>query len=104
MLHLVWTYYAPREVARAVEHIDILVEGGADPEDAARDAADIYRQRTGDYRTPFVEAHLRTQWRVKRRGGPGDLPCGGASDWQPRPSKYPNEVSVRAFLHRLLHE
>jgi hypothetical protein len=108
MLRLVWTYYAPGEVARAVEHIDVLVERGTAPDAAAKDAARIYRQRTGDYRTPFVRAHLATQWRVKRRGGPGPLsgPLAGrpGNGWKPRPGKYPTEVSFRAFFHRLLHE
>ena len=104
MLRLVWTYYAPGEVARAVEHIDVLVERGTAPDAAAKDAARIYRQRTGDYRTPFVRAHLATQWRVKRRGGPGPLPGQPRYDWKPRPSKYPTEVSFRTAFHRLFHE
>jgi len=104
MLQLVWTYYAPTEVAAAVEHLDILVEGGMTPEDAAGDAARIYRARTGDGRTPFLRAHLLTQWRLRRRGGPGPLPGGGARGWSPGPGRYPDEVSVRAFLHRLFHE
>lgn len=105
MLRLVWTYYAPGEVARAVEHIDVLVEGGASPEAAAEDAARIYRQRTGDRRTPYLRAHLLTQWRVRRRGGRGSgylAPKPGS--WKPRPSKYPTEVSFRAFFHRLFYE
>ena len=104
MQHLVWTYYAPEEVARAVEHIDVLVERGTAPGAAAKDAARIYRKRTGDYGTPFVRAHLATQWRVKRSGGSGPLPgqprCGAMT----RPSKYPTEVSFRAAFHRLFHE
>ncbi len=101
---LVWTYYAPGEVARAVEHIDVLVERGAAPYAAAKDAARIYRQRTGDYRTPFVRAHLATQWRIKRRGGPGLLPGWTGKGWKPRPGKYPTEVSFRASFHRLFYE
>jgi uncharacterized protein YoaH (UPF0181 family) len=58
MLNLIWTYYPPGEVARAVEHIDVLVERGLSPEEAVQDAARIYRQRTGDHRTPFVRGHL----------------------------------------------
>jgi hypothetical protein len=104
MLRLVWTYYAPGEVARAVEHIDVLVERGTAPGAAAKDAARIYRQRTGDYRTPFVRAHLATQWRVKRRGGPGLLPGQRRISWKPRPVKYPTEVSFRASFHRLVYE
>lgn len=104
MLNPLWTYYAPEEVVRAVEHIDVLVERGATPDDAARDAARIYRQRTGDFRTPFVRAHLAAQWRVRRRGGPGPLPGQPKRGWEPRPGKYPTEVSLRAFLHRLFHE
>ena len=46
MLNPVWTYYAPEEVAAAVEHIDLLVERGLAPDEAARDAARIYRQRS----------------------------------------------------------
>jgi hypothetical protein len=99
-----WTYYTPDEVVRAVEHIDVLVERGATPDEAARDAARIYRQRTGDFRTPFVRAHLAAQWRVRRRGGPGPLPGQPKRGWEPRPGKYPTEVSLRAFLHRLFHE
>jgi hypothetical protein len=104
MLRLVWTYYAPEEVASAVEHIDILVERGIAPDAAAADAAGIYRERTGDRRTPFLRAHLLAQWRVKQRGGPGPLPGRAADSWRPRPSKYPTEVSFRAFFHRLFHE
>jgi|GEM_PF-3072712 len=108
MLRLIWTYYAPGEVARAVEHIDLLVEHGATPEVAAEDAARIYRRRTGDHRTPYLRAHLLTQWRVRRRGGPGTgsgpMALQAARGWTPRPSKYPTEVSLRAFFHRLLHE
>ena len=104
MQQLLWTYYAPEEVARAVEHIDVLVERSVEPEEAARDAARIYRQRTGDYGTPFVRAHLATQWRVRRRGGPGPLPCRPLYGWKPRPSKYPTEVSFRASFHRLFYE
>ena len=104
MLGLGWTYYAPDEVARAVEHIDVLVERGIASGDAAKDAARIYRRRTGDYRTPFVLAHLATQWRVKRRGGPGPLPCRAGNGWKPKPGKYPTEVSFRASFHRLFHE
>lgn len=104
MRALLWPYYAPEEVAAAVEHIDILVERGVPPETAASDAARIYRARLGDHRTPLVAAHLAAQWRLKRRGGPGPLPGGNASGWRPRPGKYPDEVSIRAFLHRLLHE
>ncbi len=52
MQHLLWTYYAPDEVARAVEHIDVLVERGTAPGEATKDAARIYRQRIADYRTP----------------------------------------------------
>ena len=104
MLNLVWTYYAPDEVACAVEHIDVLVERGLTPDEAAQDAARIYRSRTGDYRTPFVRAHLATQWRVRRRGGPGPLPCQADGGWKSRPSKYPTEVSLRASFHRLFYE
>ena len=72
----------PRETAsgipvRDLSHqacIDVLVERGTAPDAAAKDAARIYRRRTGDYRTAFVRAHLATQWRVKRRGGLGPLP------------------------------
>ena len=101
---LVWIYFAPGEVARAVGHIDVLVERGTAPGAAAKDAARIYRQRTGDYRTPFVRAHLATQWRVKRRGGPGLLPGQRQQIWKPRPVKYPTEVSFRASFHRLFYE
>jgi uncharacterized protein YoaH (UPF0181 family) len=104
MLNPVWTYYAPEEVADAVEHIDLLVERGFSPGEAAQDAARIYRLRTGDFRTPFLRAHLERQWRVRRRGGPGPLPGRGKDGWQPKPSKYPTEVSLRAFLYRLFHE
>ncbi len=104
MMPLVWTYYAPGEVACAVEHIDVLVERGTAPGAAAKDAARIYRLRTGDYRTPFVQAHLATQWRVKRRGGPGSLPGWRVHGWKHRPSKYPGEVSFRAAFHRLFYE
>lgn len=104
MLRLVWTYYAPDEVARAVEHIDVLVERGMPLDRAGADAARIYRERTGDFRTPFLRAHLMTQWRVRRRGGPGQLPAGPGADWKPRPSKYPTEVSFRAFFYRLFYE
>jgi hypothetical protein len=104
MLNPVWTYYAAGEVARAVEHIAVLVERGIPLNAAAKDAADIYRRRLGDFRTPFLRAHLAAQWRVKRRGGPGPLPGGVNAGWQPMPSKYPTEVSFRAFLHRLFHE
>ena len=104
MLRLIWTYYAPDEVARAVEHIDVLVEGGVPLEAAAADASQIYRQRTGDFRTPFLRAHLMAQWRVKRRGGLGQLPSGQGAGWQPKPSKYPTEVSFRAFFYRLFYE
>ncbi len=104
MLRLVWTYYAPGEVARAVEHIDVLVGRGTAPDAAAKDAARIYRQRTGDYRTPFVRAHLAMQWRVRRRGGPGPLPSRASYGCKPRPSKYPTEVSFRASFHRLFYE
>lgn len=104
MLRLVWTYYAPAEVAGAVEHIDILVERGLSPEAAAEDAARIYRARTGDQRTPCLRGHLLMQWRLRRRGGLGPLPGGASSGWKPKPGKYPTEVSLRAFLHRLFHE
>jgi len=104
MPRLLWPYYAPGEVARAVEHIDVLVERGTAPDAAAKDAARIYRQRTGDYCTPFVRAHLAAQWRVQRRGGPGPLPGGRQHSWKPRPSKYPTEVSFRASFHRLFYE
>lgn len=104
MRSLLWPYYAPEEVAAAVEHIDVLVDRGASPEEAAADAAEIYRRRTFDYRTPLVAAHLAAQWRLKRRGGPGPLPGGRAGGWRPGPRKYGDEVSLRAFLHRLLHE
>ncbi len=104
MRALLWPYYAPEEVAGAVEHIEALIERGVAPDAAATDAARIYRLRTRDFRTPLVAAHLATQWRLKRRGGPGPLPGGGARGWQPRPGKYGDEVSLRAFLHRLLHE
>ncbi len=104
MLRLVWTYYAPEEVASAVEHIDILVERGTAPEEAAADAARIYRQRTGDLKTPFLRAHLLAQWRVKKRGGPGPLPGRPENGWVPKRSKYPDEVSIRAFFHRLFYE
>lgn len=104
MRALLWPYYAPEEVAAAVEHIEALVERGVAPDTAAADAARIYRLRTRDFRTPLVAAHLATQWRLRRRGGPGPLPGGGARGWQPRPGKYGDEVSLRAFLHRLLHE
>jgi hypothetical protein len=104
MLHLIWTYYPPGEVARAVEHIDVLVERGASSDETARDAARIYRQRTGDHRTPFVRGHLAAQWRVKRRGGPGPLTGRSGNGWKPAPGKYPSEVSLRAFFHRLFHE
>ena len=102
MRALLWPYYAPEEVAGAVEHIEALVERGVAPDAAAADAARIYRLRTRDFRTPLVAAHLAAQWRLKRRGGRGPLP--GPDGWQPRPGKYGNEVSLRAFLHRLLHE
>ena len=108
MFRLAWTYYAPEEVAAAIEHIDVLVERGTPPDEAAKDAARIYRLRTDDNRTPFVRAHLLTQWRVYRRGGPGTgrgrfrrPPSPG---WKPKPSKYPTEVSFRAFFHRLFYE
>lgn len=104
MLRLVWTYYVPDEVARAVEHIDVLVECGTPLEAAAADAAQIYRHRTGDFRTPFLRAHLMTQWRVRRRGGPAQLPAGPGGGWKPRPSKYPTEVSFRAFFYRVFYE
>lgn len=104
MRALLWPYYAPEEVAAAVEHIEVLVGCGVPPGEAAADAARVYRARTRDYRTPLVAAHLAAQWRLKRRGGPGPLPGGGARGWQPRPGKYGDEVSWRAFLHRLLHE
>ena len=104
MSRLVWTYYAPEEVARAVEHIDVLVERGTSPDAAATDAARIYRQRTGDFRTPFVRGHLATQWRVRCRGGPGPLPGLPQYGWKSRPSKYPTEVSFRASFHRLFYE
>ena len=52
MLRPIWTYCAPGEVARAVEHIGVLVERGTAPGAAAKDAARIYRQWTGDDRTP----------------------------------------------------
>ena len=104
MQHLLWTYYLPEEVAGAVEHIDVLVERGAAPNAAAKDAARVYRQRTGDYRTPFVQEHLAAQWRVMLRGGPGSPPGRPGNGWKPRPSKYPAEVSFRASLHRLLYE
>jgi hypothetical protein len=108
MLRLVWTYYAPGEVARAVEHIDVLVGRGASPEAAAEDAAKIYRARTGDDRTPYLRAHLLTQWRVRSRRKPGPefgpLSAHSPNTWRPQPSKYPTEVSFRAFFHRLFHE
>ena len=104
MFRLAWTYYAPEEVAAAIEHIDVLVERGLSLEDAATDAARIYRQRTGDFRTPFLRAHLATQWRVRRRGCPGQLPAGPGGGWKPRPSKYPTEVSLRAFFYRVFYE
>ncbi|HUF85744.1 MAG TPA: hypothetical protein VMM59_00030 [Thermohalobaculum sp.] len=107
MRALLWPYYAPEEVAAAVEHIDVLVGRGVPPEEAAADAARIYRARLRDFRTPLVAAHLATQWRLKRRGGPGPFPGGrpgAAPGWRPRPGKYGDEVSLRAFLHRLLHE
>ena len=104
MRALLWPYYAPEEVADAVEHIEVLVERGVPPDVAASDAARIYRARTRDYRTPLVAAHLAAQWRLKRRGGRGPLPGRYGNGWRPCPSKYGNEVSLRAFLHRLLHE
>lgn len=104
MRALLWPYYAPEEVAAAVEHIDALVERGVAPDAAAADAARIYRARMRDRRTPLVAAHLAAQWRLKRRGGPGPLPGGRGRGWQARPGRYGNEVSLRAFLHRLLHE
>jgi len=104
MQHLIWTYYAPEEVGLAVEHIDVLVERGSDPDEAARDAARIYRQRTGDRRTPYVHEYLAAQWRVMRRGGPGPLPGQQHNSWNPKPSKYPTEVSFRAAFHRLFYE
>ena len=104
MRALLWPYYAPEEVASAVEHIDALVERGVSPDAAAADAARIYRARMRDHRTPLVAAHLAAQWRLKRRGGPGPLPGGGHRGWRARPGKYGDEVSLRAFLHRLLHE
>ncbi|HUS52606.1 MAG TPA: hypothetical protein VMY41_01185 [Thermohalobaculum sp.] len=104
MQHLLWTYYAPEEVVLAVEHIDVLVECGVDPDRAAHDAARIYRQRNGDHRTPFVREYLASQWRVMRRGGPGPLPSHTKGGWKPKPSKYPTEVSFRASFHRLFYE
>lgn len=104
MRALLWPYYAPEEVAAAVEHIEVLVARGTSPDAAAVDAARIYRARTMDFRTPLVAAHLAAQWRLKRRGGHGPLPGGAARGWRPRPGKYGNEVSLRAFLHRLLRE
>jgi hypothetical protein len=104
MLNLIWTYYPPAEVARAVEHIDVLVERGLSPDEAVQDAARIYRLRTGDHRTPFVRGHLAAQWRVRQRGGPGPLPGWSGSARKPAPSKYPTEVSLRASFHRLFYE
>lgn len=104
MRALLWPYYAPEEVAAAVEHIEALVARGTAPDAAAADAARIYRLRTRDFRTPLVAAHLATQWRLKRRGGPGPLPCGQACGWRQSAGKYGKEVSFRAFLHRLLYE
>jgi hypothetical protein len=104
MLNPVWTYYAPEEVAGAVEHIETMVERGFPSDEAARDAARIYRLRTGDFRTPFLRAHLQRQWRLRRRGGPGPLPGHGKDAWRPKPGKYPTEVSLRAFLYRLFYE
>jgi len=102
MLRLIWTYYAPGEVARAVEHIDLLVEHGATPEVAAEDAARIYRRRTGDHRTPYLRAHLLTQWRVRRRGGPGHRirPNGAVSG--PRLDPAAQQVPHRGRPARLL--
>lgn len=103
-----WTYYAPGEIRRAIEHIDILVERGIDPELAAEDAARIYRARTADYRTRFLRGHLLMQWRVWKRGGPGAIPgarrpaAAPRRRWAMPPS--PGEVSLRAFLYRLLYE
>jgi hypothetical protein len=104
MLNLLWTYYAPDEVARAIEHIDILVERGETPDAATEDAARIYRRRLRDYRTPFVRAHLLRQWRLRRRGRPGPLPGAPNLAHRQRTSKYPTEVSFRAFFHRLFYE
>ena len=108
MQHLLWTYYAPEEVARAVEHIDVLVERGTAPGAAAKDAARIYRQRTDDYRTPYVRQHLATQWRVRHRSDSGDDSWGGPCLPQyrggTRARKYPTEASFRASFHRLFYE
>ena len=104
MMHLLWTYYAPGEVARAVEHIEVLVERGTAFDEAVGDAAGIYRQRTGDHCTPYVCEHLAAQWRIKNRGGRGPLPGWSGNGWTPAPSKYPTEVSFRASFHRLFYE
>ncbi len=112
MQNLIWTYYPPGEVTRAVEHIDVLVKRGTSLDEAADDAACIYRQRTGDFRTPYVRAHLATQWRVRHRAiprGGSSLPPGLPPDRprynaRPKTSKYPTEVSFRASFHRLFYE
>ncbi len=104
MLHALWIYYAPEEVAAAVEHIDVLIARGTPQDDAVEDAARIYRARTGDYSTPCLRDHLRAQWRLRQRGGFGPLPGAPERGWKPKPGRYPAEVSLRAFLHRLLHE
>ena len=108
MFGLGWTYYAPGEVARAVEHIDVLVERGTAPELAIEDAARIYCQRTGDFCTPYVRAHLSTQWRISRRTDTYSIlgPLEGVPRYgrKPQHSKYPTEVSFRASFHRLFYE
>ena len=110
MVPVGWTYYAPGEVRRAVEHIDILVERGIDPDLAAEDAARIYRARTADYRTRFLKNHLLMQWRVWRRGGPGGIPGAPRPARPPAPRRWrlappdPGEVNLRAFFYRLFYE
>ena len=108
MLHPMWTYYPTDEVARALEHIDVLVERGTAPELAIEDAARIYRQRTGDFCTPYIRAHLSTQWRTSRRADTDAIlgPLEGVPRYgrKPQLSKYPTEVSFRASFHRLFYE
>jgi hypothetical protein len=105
MLGPMWTYFAPQEVARALDAMARREREGWTYEAALDEAVEIYR-RGSPLRTPFLREHLAAQWRVRKRGR-APLPSGAPPARRRRPLIPPPpraEVSLRAFLYRLLYE